>query len=200
MRYAKPTKNLQQKYHQKSIIKTTAHARAHGFTLVETLVVIVAIAILATICIVAYTGIQQRARESRVALQLTQLRKKMEMYRIEKGEWPFQTRLDEVLAEDGPGWVASAWCNSARGYIERNLADSGALGFEGWSSSCWTLSSYQGGKFVGYKACAGVIVAHTSFGSTDRKTFYISSERLGVSPPIGDGDETTARQWCFDES
>lgn len=66
------------------------HSRSkRGFTLVELLITIVVIAILATITIVSYGGIQQRARESRVVLQLTQLRKNMEYYRIENGKWPF---------------------------------------------------------------------------------------------------------------
>ena len=44
--------------------------KAHGFTIVELLIVIVVIAILAAISIVAYTGIQERAQAASVASAL----------------------------------------------------------------------------------------------------------------------------------
>lgn len=46
-----------------------------GFTIVELLIVIVVIAILAAITIVAYNGIQTRARDSKVSTDLAQLSK-----------------------------------------------------------------------------------------------------------------------------
>ena len=46
---------------------TTSHKRRTGFTIVELLIVIVIIAILAAITIVAYNGLQQRARDSQRA-------------------------------------------------------------------------------------------------------------------------------------
>ena len=41
--------------------------KQHGFTIVELLIVVVIVAILASITIVAYTGIQQRSKNSAVA-------------------------------------------------------------------------------------------------------------------------------------
>ncbi len=99
--------------------------RYRGFTIVELLIVIVIIAILAAITLVSYSGIQQRARESRVALQLTQLRKQMEMYKIENGEWPFQAEMDQAMEEQGYN-EANAWVFAARRYVDNNNASSGA--------------------------------------------------------------------------
>lgn len=59
-----------------------------GFTIVELLIVIVVIAILAAITIVAYNGIQQRAREQTVRTDLQTLRKAMMMYREENRTLP----------------------------------------------------------------------------------------------------------------
>ena len=54
-----------------------------GFTIVELLIVIVVIAILATISIVAYNGIQDRARTSAMTSALTQAGKKMAVWRVD---------------------------------------------------------------------------------------------------------------------
>ena len=57
--------------------------RDRGFTIVELLIVIVVIAILAAITIVAYTGIQQRAKQSSLQSQLSSTAKQIEAARYE---------------------------------------------------------------------------------------------------------------------
>lgn len=57
-----------------------------GFTIVELLIVIVVIAILATISIVAYNGIQDRAIGSTVKSDLANFAKKIEMARIDSSD------------------------------------------------------------------------------------------------------------------
>lgn len=52
-----------------------------GFTIVELLIVIVVIAVLASISIVAYTGIQERASKSRVQSDITQIVKAISLAR-----------------------------------------------------------------------------------------------------------------------
>ncbi|MES2876148.1 MAG: carbohydrate binding domain-containing protein [Patescibacteria group bacterium] len=63
-------------------------ARRTGFTIVELLIVIVIIAVLAAITIVAFNGIQQRARTSQVVSSTSQTKKKLEVYKIENGSYP----------------------------------------------------------------------------------------------------------------
>jgi prepilin-type N-terminal cleavage/methylation domain-containing protein len=59
-----------------------------GFTIVELLIVIVVIGILAAITIVAYNGIQQRARISSVTSALAQSAKKLALYQVDNGSYP----------------------------------------------------------------------------------------------------------------
>jgi len=59
-----------------------------GFTIVELLVVIVVIAILTAITIVAYNGIQSRARGSKIVAALDVYEKTARLYKEENGVYP----------------------------------------------------------------------------------------------------------------
>lgn len=59
-----------------------------GFTIVELLIVIVVIAILATISIVAYTGIQTRAQNTVTNQAVAQYAKAFESYKAINGSYP----------------------------------------------------------------------------------------------------------------
>jgi prepilin-type N-terminal cleavage/methylation domain-containing protein len=59
-----------------------------GFTIVELLIVIVIIAILAAITIVAYNGVQNRAKASAAQAAANNLSKKWEAYNAEEGRYP----------------------------------------------------------------------------------------------------------------
>ncbi len=59
-----------------------------AFTVVELLIVIVVIAVLAAILIVAYNGIQSRAKDSGKTQKLSDIAKALEIYKTEKGEYP----------------------------------------------------------------------------------------------------------------
>ena len=65
-----------------------SHARQPAFTIVELLIVIVIIAILAAITVVAYNGLQTRARASAASAALSQARKKLELYKVDNGSYP----------------------------------------------------------------------------------------------------------------
>lgn len=76
-----------------------------GFTIVELLIVIVVIGILAAITIVAYNGIQQRARDSTRISDLSQLRKALMSYSIDNGSY-ISTGSGCGISGNGEGWTS----------------------------------------------------------------------------------------------
>lgn len=64
-----------------------------GFTIVELLIVIVVIAILAAITIVAYNGIQSRAKTTSAQSAAQQVTKKAQIYNTEVGRYPLSMTI-----------------------------------------------------------------------------------------------------------
>lgn len=70
--------------------------RLPGFTIVELLIVVVIIAILASITIVAYNGIQARAKDSSQKAAVASVKKALEMYMADNGAYPDICGSDNV--------------------------------------------------------------------------------------------------------
>jgi prepilin-type N-terminal cleavage/methylation domain-containing protein len=81
--------------------------RQTGFTIVELLIVIVVIGILAAITIVAYSGVQQRARVATVTSDLSNVRKSLGAYEAINSQYP--TALSAV--NEGRGVKTSSGTN-----------------------------------------------------------------------------------------
>ena len=64
------------------------HRRPSGFTIVELLVVIVVIGVLASISLVAYTGVSRKATEAAVVTDLTNTTKQFKLFQIENSGFP----------------------------------------------------------------------------------------------------------------
>ncbi len=79
-----------------------------GFTIVELLIVIVVIATLASISVVAYNGIQQRARDSKRVSDINQIAKGLQLWSSETGG-SFATMNAGALGGTGVGWFDSAY-------------------------------------------------------------------------------------------
>jgi len=73
---------------RKATTRVSSGRSSPAFTIVELLIVIVIIAILAAITVVAFNGIQARARASAVSAALNQASKKLELYSIDNGGYP----------------------------------------------------------------------------------------------------------------
>lgn len=60
----------------------------YGYTIVELLIVIVVIGLLATLVVVAFSGVQARARDSQREANIRSVAKALEAYYVEKGSYP----------------------------------------------------------------------------------------------------------------
>ena len=79
-----------------------------GFTIVELLIVIVVIAILATISVVAYRGIRNRAYDTIVRSDLANFAKKVQLIQAGTGEYPVGGSYFAVEGGGNVGHVSTA--------------------------------------------------------------------------------------------
>ncbi len=74
------------------------HQSRSGFTIVELLIVIVVIAIIAAISVVAYGGVQERARDSKRLSDFAVINKAVRLYYADNGAYP---RCGNITGEFG---------------------------------------------------------------------------------------------------
>lgn len=80
--------------------KIKKHTQNHGFTIVELLIVVVIIAILASINIIVYSGMKRRAVHASIQSEASQLETQLALYNAENGDYPTE---DEFNPDDGNG-------------------------------------------------------------------------------------------------
>lgn len=67
-----------------------------GFTIIELLIVIVVIGILATLVIVSFTGIQQRARNTKRQTDINAIASHVEAYYANEGKYPTRANMNDA--------------------------------------------------------------------------------------------------------
>ena len=101
--------------------------KQNGFTIVELLIVIVVIGILAAITIVAFNGVQARARDSERVSEIKSIHKKLEIYHAEKGYYPTSTQMmNATFRQDmglSVGTLTPPGSGSSLGYCWSNAPD-----------------------------------------------------------------------------
>jgi len=126
-----------------------------GFTIVELLVVIVVIGILAAITVVAYSGVQQRARDTVRKDDLAALAQAIRLYSVDKGDY-----VEAGCGASGNGWLYSDYdgagplisinqCLLNGGYLSKVLTDpSGSSSCSGLSCYAYMKGSCPGGQYL----------------------------------------------------
>jgi prepilin-type N-terminal cleavage/methylation domain-containing protein len=89
--------------------------RQKGFTIVELIVVISVIAILASITIVAYNGVQKRAQDASIETDLKNISAAISRYRAVKGTYPTTTTEIGDMGNTSTTGVSSASVKVSRG-------------------------------------------------------------------------------------
>lgn len=153
-----------------------------GFTIVELLIVIVIIAILAAITIVAYNGMQQRARDAQRAQDMRTIAKALEMYYTIHGQYPPAGGATVINA----GWSSSqdaSWDTLAthlRDHISSLPKDptntSGAAGLN--TANTYNYSYWAGGNYCGL--------------STTTRQMYVIGYRMEGSQQLQEDSGTCA--------
>jgi len=138
---------------------------SHAFTIVELLIVIVVIGILAAITIVAYNGIQNRARDASMVSDLTNTAKQLELVRADTGAYPLST----ATLNDGQGIKASQ-STTVFQYLPDNSTNPPSyclVAING--NSTYSVSPTQAPST---SACSANIVSNSSF-ETDTAGWYL---------------------------
>lgn len=163
------------------------HKRFSGFTIVELLIVIVVIAILAAISIVAYNGIQARARDNIRYQDAKAIMKAIELYKIDNGNYP-----------NTPATTAGTTGCSAGGY---NFS---------WATDGSWLKQLVDGKYLPkaptppVNDCSHyysyIYRASTNYGCTTRTTNYYIFQVVGADGTTIPSDSTGYFKPCPETS
>lgn len=135
-----------------------------GFTIVELLIVIVIISILATITIVAYNGIQQRARDTKRSSDVASIQKVLEVYKAQSN--------DDTYPYTG---------NTTAGNLPAGFTASGAYG----CPTCYAFSVATDGTWLKYLKNSGITSNVPVSEPNDNSHYYMyfSTKTGGVNCP-----------------
>lgn len=145
------------------------HRKQTGFTIVELLIVIVVIGILAAITIVAYNGVQQRAKVATVTSDLTNSSKLLAFHETDKGTYP--ATLAE--ANDNQGVKASSGTTyqyTTSGSTYCLTATNGTLSYKVSNDATTPVAGGCAGHGVGGVAAITNIATNPSFESNTTNT------------------------------
>ena len=104
------------------------HKKHHGFTLIETLIAIIVISILATISVVAYNGMQQKAYDAKVDATLNQIEKGIKAYVIKGNNLRLRHYVvNDFYAQPGGGHTDAGIAIYSGGGLGRELNEKNIL-------------------------------------------------------------------------
>lgn len=116
-----------------------------GFTIVELLIVIVVIAILASVTVVAYNGIQSQAQAAAIRSDLRQFGQQMERYKIENGTYPSSLTSDMGIKFTRDAYGEDGQARNAR-YCYNSSTDQFVM-----------VSNSKAGEYFKYRSAVGAV-------------------------------------------
>lgn len=135
-------------------------SKQSGFTIVELLIVIVVIGILATLVIVTFSGIQQKARDTKRQTDITALASQLEVFYANNTFYPTLTNLQDNA------WVTA----NLKGLDTAGLTAPGGTGNTMSNSASTTTYAYSatpsGCDNTGTNLCTGFTITANREGST----------------------------------
>ena len=157
-----------------------------GFTIVELLIVIVVTAILATISIVAYNGIQNRAKASITDTDMANLEKKLKAYHIEHESLP--SSIADMRANGFGGVDKMKDLSGGEGYgVKRGEHGVGVHIYDPvWDLPAWVSISYWD-----YKRQAWVGVSYSNYAGE----WSVSDSDSGWYVNPGDPSQPCQTEW-----
>lgn len=143
-----------------------------GFTIVELLIVIVVIAILAAITIVAYNGIQNRAKQSAAQSRLTQANKKILAYAVTNSD-TYPESLAQAEIDNSDNALQYTVNNSASPKTYGLTATNGSFSYYVSSTSSKpTAGGYQGHSQNGLPSRTNYAINPSAVGDTTVTTAF----------------------------
>jgi prepilin-type N-terminal cleavage/methylation domain-containing protein len=158
-------------------------AKQTGFTIVELLIVIVVIAILAAIGMLAYAGVRDRANDSAVRSDLSNISTKLKAYAAENGEYPTTTAQ---LATMGLKVSKNSYGNHMyNGTSYYNLV------------YCWPNSGPVNNFALVASSLSGKVFEHGPTGNGEA-AYTFTGGSAGICTNAGITTGGTSRIWFFD--
>ncbi len=174
-----------------------------GFTIVELLIVIVIIGILATITIVAFNGIQNRARASEASSALSQAVKKIKVWQVDNSD---QTPIDlatagvtnstSVTYQYKPGTNGSYCITATSGSVsykvtESTQPNSGGCAGHGTGGVEPITNLATGGRGTAFQHTAGTFGFRSDRYTADQDYSLLT----GISTPVPDLSTAVRTTW-----
>ncbi len=110
-------------------IKNKSNTRKRGFTIVELLIVVVIIAVLASISVIVYSGVKRQAVHASVQSEASQLETQLGLYNAENGDYP----TEEEFNNSEEGCDGDYFCFDSEYEVEYDCDDWGICEYSVWA-------------------------------------------------------------------
>lgn len=193
--------NVDNKSIKQSNLSRRATRRRHqqlksqpGFTIVELLIVIVVIAILATLTIVAYNGIQQKAISASLQSDLDNASKQLKLYQVDNSAYPTANDCSAIPAtgsiclksSNGATYTAFQISNTSNPQTFCLTALKGGINYRITNDSTPTAGTCSGVMLSGGSCPSGFIVVpgSSTYGTSDFCVMKYEAKNAGSNVPV----------------